>query len=144
MKKFLIFIFLAIGLSAYSQNVVQLHNGNAYALRSIDTLTNADTVTNTGIEKDHSVYYEVHILGASISGTILDTVYIEHAAYVKGSIVTPDFTTIATHPISTTGTTWAAIKTGNVGPGTIRIRTKSTGTQSTRLITTLQTWRKPT
>jgi len=139
MKKLFLFLFLACG--ALQMNAQSLYINTV----DYDTLTNADTVLNIIPGRDYAMYYEVLIDVTAISGTTLDTIYIEQAAWKpQGAGFPTDWHVLASHPVSTASSTWQAIKSGNCGPGRLRIRSKSTGTQSTAIKTATQIWRKPT
>ena len=149
-KLFLLFSFLAVfafNLAAqtgvgYDRTVV---NNGLYVDQHIDTMTNADTVINYVSRRDYANYYELIIHVQSLSGTALDTIYLEQASYVPSSYSTPTkWNVLETHAVSTANSTWIIKKTGNCGPGYLRVRTKSTGTQSTEVQTYYQSWRKTT
>ena len=149
-KLFLLFSFLAVfafNLTAqtgvgYDRTVV---NNGLYVAQHLDTLTNADTVINYVARRDYANYYELIIHVQSLSGTALDTIYLEQASYVPSSYSTPTkWNVLETHAVSTANSTWIIKKTGNTGPGYLRVRTKSTGTQSTEVQTYYQSWRKTT
>ena len=149
-KLFLLFYFLAVFAldlkaqtgAGYDRTVV---NNGLYVSQSIDTLTNTDTVINYVARRDYANYYELIIHAAGLSGTMLDTIYLEQAAYVPSSYDTPTkWNVLETHAVSAANSTWIIKKTGNCGPAYLRIRTKSTGTQSTEIRTFFQSWRKTT
>lgn len=149
-KLFLLFSFLAVfafNMSAqvgvgYDRTVV---NNGLWVSQSIDTMTNTDTVINYVSRRDYANYYELIIHVSSLSGTALDTVYLEQASYVPSSYSTPsDWNILETHAVSTANSTWVIKKTGNTGPAYLRIRSKSTGTQSTVIRTYFAAWRKTT
>lgn len=149
-KLFLLFSFLAVfafNLTAqtgvgYDRTVV---NNGLYVDQHIDTMANTDTSINYLSRRDYANYYELDIYITAISGTTLDTVYLEHAQYVPSSYSTPsDWKIIETHPVSTANSTWNVSKTGNRGPGYFRVRSKATGTQSTVVRTYFTSWRKTT
>lgn len=137
MKKLLFFICLIFSFVAIQTEV----KAQVYSLNTvdIDTLTNADTVLNTVTGRPYPFYYEVHITATSLSGTLLDTVYIQQAA--RG---TTDWITLASQALAATTGGNLFIKTGNCLGGNLRIYTKSTGTQSTRIKTSTQIYKKPT
>ena len=120
-------------------------NNGLWVSQSIDTMTNTDTVINYVARRDYANYYELIIHVSSLRGTALDTVYLEQARYVPSSYSTPsDWNILETHAVSTANSTWVIKKTGNTGPAYLRIRSKSTGTQSTVIRTYFAAWRKTT
>lgn len=120
-------------------------NNGLYVDQHIDTLTNTDTVINYLARRDYANYYELVIQASSLSGTALDTIYLEEAKYVPSSYSTPSYWNILeTHAVSTANSTWKIKKSGNTGPAYLRVRTKSTGTQSTEVRTYFAAWRKTT
>ena len=133
-KLFVILSFLAC-FAISDKLTAQVYSLNTV---DIDTLTNADTVLNTVTGRPYPFYYEVHITATSLSGTMLDTVYVEQAA--RG---TTDWIVLASQAIAATTGGDKFIKTGNCLGGDLRIRTKSTGTQSTRMKTSTQIYKKP-
>lgn len=131
-KLFVILSFLAC-FAISDKLTAQVYSLNTV---DIDTLTNADTVLNTVTGRPYPFEYEVHINITSISGTALDTIYIEQAA--RG---TTDWIVKDSHPVGTNTSTHTAIKSGFCMGGDLRIRSKSTGTQSTRVKTSTQIYK---
>ncbi len=129
MKKFTLFLFLAL--------FCVLGQSQTLTTVDIDTLTNADTVLNNVNGRTYPLNYEVHYTVAGISGTILDTIYVQRAA--NG---TTDWITDTATPISGLNTTWTGKLTGSCLGCTLRVKVKSTGTQSTRVKTSTIIYRQ--
>ena len=129
MKKVL--FLLILGLTSYF--------GQAQTLTTIDldTMTNADTVLNEVNGRTYPLDYEFYYTASSLSGTLLDTILVQKAAHG-----TTDWITANTIAISALNTTWKGIATGSCLGCKFRIYSKSTGTQSTSIKTSMVIYRQ--
>jgi len=129
MKKFLIcFTLFAVFLSTGSaQNTRVDGNANTKVMGYLDTLTNADTVTNTCLDLTYPYNYHVNVVADSLSGSTTGTFKVEHRLY-GGNV----WKTLSTVTIDGVQTTPAAI-TGNVPCGALRFTTITSGTQSLKV-----------
>jgi len=107
--------------------------GFAYAKRpwnktvqSQETITDADTITQTIGSFFSPIYYEIQVAADSVSGSTAATATLQQSID-DGS----NWTTLGTVTIN--GVTTRETLTGNCLGGTIRLYTISTGTQSTTL-----------
>lgn len=129
MKNLFIVLMFVLGVQyAQSQTLTTI---------DIDTLTNADTVTNAINGRTYPFDYEIHYTVAGISGTILDTIYVQRAAHG-----TTDWITDSATPISALNTTWTGKVTGSCLGCKLQVKVKSTGTQSTRVKTSAILYRQ--
>lgn len=129
MKKYLIcFTLFAVFLSTGSaQNTRVDGNANTKVMGYIDTLTNADTVINTGLDLLYPYNYQIHVQADSLSGGTSATLYIEQRAYGRTNwmpITSVTIDGVQTRPVAITG---------SVLGGALRYRTVSSGTQSTKV-----------
>jgi len=90
-----------------------------------DTIANAETLTYSLGTFNRPVAVEVQIAADSLSGTMASTVTLEQS--INGA----DWFVVDTETLS--GTTVRLKATGDVLGGTLRVRSVSTGTQSTAL-----------
>ena len=129
MKNFILPLFLLLfTMTAQSQTLTTI---------DLDTMTNADTVLNEVNGRTYPLDYEFHYTASSLSGTLLDTILVQKAAHG-----TTDWITANTIAISALNTTWKGIATGSCLGCKFRIYSKSTGTQSTRIKTSMVIYRQ--
>lgn len=125
-KYFLILIsFVAFAYTGEAQNT-RVDGNASTAVRSYrDTLTNADTVTNTcNLDLTYPYNYTVYMIADSLSGSTAGTFTVEHRLF-GGT----NWKVLSTTTIDGVQTTPAAI-TGNVPCGALRFKTITSGTQS--------------
>lgn len=139
MKHLLILICIcAFASVGQSQNTRANANTNAVTYYDNDTLTNAGTVTQVVSDSLNYPYaYEIQIVSDSLSGATAGTTYIETKPYgVQGHMWCPVGSTVTING----GLTYAPI-TGTSLSGMVRVRTVGTGTESTRISTTITRYR---
>lgn len=129
MKRILICfsLFAVFWGSAIAQNTRVDGNANTKVMGYLDTLANADTVTNTCLDLTYPYNYHVNVVADSLSGSTTGTFKVEHRLY--GGTV---WKTLSTVTIDGVQTTPAAI-TGNVPCGALRFTTITSGTQSLKV-----------
>lgn len=98
--------------------------------KTTDTLTNADTVIFTVGSFFGPVNYVVQVFADSLSGSTAGTATLQHSAEMSGN----DWVDLA-NPVTVNGVTTRDDITGAILGGRLRLRTISSGTQSTALRT---------
>lgn len=128
MRTFFILIAMVFSVGIASAQNTRVDGNASTAVRTyLDTLTNADTVTNTCLDLNYPYNYHVNMVGDSLSGSTTGTFKVEHRLY-GGSI----WKTLSTTTIDGVQTNPAAI-TGNVPCGALRFTTITSGTQSLKV-----------
>lgn len=126
MRTFFILIALAFSFVDVSAQNTRVDGNASTAVRMFrDTLTNADTVTNSGLNLTYPYNYHIHMVADSLSGSTAGTFTVEHKLY-GGDV----WKTISTTTIDGVQTTPAAI-TGSVPCGQLRFKAITSGTSST-------------
>jgi len=124
MKKFLLlFSFLAVSFVSFGQV------NRTYVTETLDTITNADTITRETMEFSYPFDYAFHIIADSLSGSTAGTITFYHKPKEASST---EYISIGTVTINGVQTTSKAI-TGNYMSGRIKYEVITSGTQSTRL-----------
>lgn len=121
---FSLLMILSVGIVS-GQNTRVDGNASTAVRMFRDTLTNADTVTNSGLNLTYPYNYHIHMVADSLSGSTAGTFTVEHKLY-GGDV----WKVISTTTIDGVQTTPAAI-TGSVPCGQLRFKTITSGTSST-------------
>lgn len=135
---FILFCICAFASVGNAQNTRANNGTTVNVYYDNDTLTNAGTVTQVTTDSlNYPFAYEINVVSDSLSGATAATTYIETKPYGgQGHMWAPVGSTVTING----GLTYAPI-TGTCLGGMVRVRTVGTGTQSTRVSTSIMRYR---